>query len=103
MDLRVAGSHSAKYDGKKSHHRNKEGQFKYQDNTRKQGCNEDTSSKEMLAIHGVGFDWSDMQEEQFRQQALWHFQTSCRIYNDNSCSKIVSKKLMKLLRNSVMI
>ncbi|GJS16583.1 putative ribonuclease H-like domain-containing protein [Tanacetum coccineum] len=36
--------------------RNKEGQFKYQDNTRKQGNNEDTSSKAMLAIDGVGFD-----------------------------------------------
>ncbi|GJW53378.1 hypothetical protein Tco_0097463 [Tanacetum coccineum] len=40
--------------------RNKEGQFKYQDNTRKQGNNKDTSSKAMLAIDGVGFDWSDM-------------------------------------------
>ncbi|GJS97914.1 putative ribonuclease H-like domain-containing protein [Tanacetum coccineum] len=36
--------------------RNKEGQFKYQDNTRKQGNNEDTSSKAILAIDGVGFD-----------------------------------------------
>ncbi|GKA32519.1 ribonuclease H-like domain-containing protein, partial [Tanacetum coccineum] len=43
--------------------RNKEGQFKYQENTRKQGNNEDTSSKAMLAIDGVGFDWSDMAEE----------------------------------------
>ncbi|GJS52144.1 ribonuclease H-like domain-containing protein [Tanacetum coccineum] len=43
--------------------RNKEGQIKYQDNTRKHGNNEDTSSKEMLAIDGVGFDWSDMAEE----------------------------------------
>nr|GEV79831.1 ribonuclease H-like domain-containing protein [Tanacetum cinerariifolium] len=33
------------------------------DNTRKQGNNEDTSSKTMLAINGVGFDWSDMAEE----------------------------------------
>ncbi|GKD50426.1 hypothetical protein Tco_1279402 [Tanacetum coccineum] len=44
--------------------RSKEGQFKNQDNTRKQGNNEDTSSKAMLAIDGVGFDWSDMEEEQ---------------------------------------
>ncbi|GJX42630.1 ribonuclease H-like domain-containing protein [Tanacetum coccineum] len=36
--------------------RNKEGQFRYQDNTRKQRNNEDTSSKAMLAIDGVGFD-----------------------------------------------
>ncbi|GKC85280.1 ribonuclease H-like domain-containing protein, partial [Tanacetum coccineum] len=44
--------------------RSKEGQFRNQDNTRKQGNNKDTSSKVMLAIDGVGFDWSDMTEEQ---------------------------------------
>ncbi|GJU66897.1 putative ribonuclease H-like domain-containing protein [Tanacetum coccineum] len=44
--------------------RNKEGQFRNQDNTKKHGNNEDTSSKAMLAIDGVGFDWSDMAEEQ---------------------------------------
>ncbi|GJZ48337.1 putative ribonuclease H-like domain-containing protein [Tanacetum coccineum] len=33
--------------------RNKEGQFRNPDNTRKQGNNEDTSSKAMLAINGV--------------------------------------------------
>ncbi|GJS96512.1 hypothetical protein Tco_0025111 [Tanacetum coccineum] len=36
--------------------RSKEGQFRNQDNTRKQGNNEDTSSKEMLVIDGVGID-----------------------------------------------
>ncbi|GJX18485.1 hypothetical protein Tco_0221162 [Tanacetum coccineum] len=41
----------------------KEVQFRNQDNTRKQGNNEDTS-KAMLAIDGVGFDWSNMAEEQ---------------------------------------
>ncbi|GJS68050.1 putative ribonuclease H-like domain-containing protein [Tanacetum coccineum] len=44
--------------------RSKEGQFRNQDNTRKQGNNKDTSSKAMLVIDGVGFDWSDMAEEQ---------------------------------------
>ncbi|GJS44806.1 putative ribonuclease H-like domain-containing protein [Tanacetum coccineum] len=39
---------------------NIDGQFRYQDNTRKLGNNKDTSSKAMLAIDGVGFDWSDM-------------------------------------------
>ncbi|GJR53563.1 putative ribonuclease H-like domain-containing protein [Tanacetum coccineum] len=54
--------------------RNKEGQFRYQDNTRKQGNNEDTFSKAMLAIDGVGFDWSDMAEEQVqRNMALMAF------------------------------
>ncbi|GJY32313.1 putative ribonuclease H-like domain-containing protein, partial [Tanacetum coccineum] len=44
--------------------RSKEGQFRNQDNTKKQGNNEDKSTKAMLAIDGVGFDWSDMAEEQ---------------------------------------
>ncbi|GJX26171.1 putative ribonuclease H-like domain-containing protein [Tanacetum coccineum] len=57
--------------------RNKEGQFKYQDNTRKQGNNEDTSSKAMLDINGVGFDWSDMAEEQVQtNMALMAFSDS---------------------------
>ncbi|GJY81536.1 putative ribonuclease H-like domain-containing protein [Tanacetum coccineum] len=50
--------------------RSKEGQFRNQDNTRKQGNNEDTSSKAMLAIDGVGFDWSDMAEEQVQTNML---------------------------------
>ncbi|GJS99413.1 ribonuclease H-like domain-containing protein [Tanacetum coccineum] len=54
--------------------RNKEGQFRNQDNTRKHGNNEDTSSKAMLAIDGVGFDWSDMAEEQVQTNlALSHY------------------------------
>ncbi|GJV47104.1 putative ribonuclease H-like domain-containing protein [Tanacetum coccineum] len=41
--------------------RNKEGQFRNQDNTRKHGNNKDTSSKAMLAIDGVGF--SNLEEQ----------------------------------------
>ncbi|GJS20833.1 hypothetical protein Tco_0449465 [Tanacetum coccineum] len=53
-----------------------EGQFRNQDNTRKQGNNEDTS-KAMLAIDGVGFDWSDMAEEQVQtNMALMAFSDS---------------------------
>ncbi|GJS94110.1 putative ribonuclease H-like domain-containing protein [Tanacetum coccineum] len=71
--------------------RNKEGQFRYQDNTRKQGNNEDTSSKAMLAIDGVGFDWSDMAEEQVQtNMALMAFSDS-EVYNDKTCSKTCLK------------
>ncbi|GJV33980.1 putative ribonuclease H-like domain-containing protein [Tanacetum coccineum] len=57
--------------------RNKEGQFRNQDNTRKHGNNEDTSSKAMLAIDGVGFDWSDMAQEQVQKNmALMAFSDS---------------------------
>ncbi|GJS13165.1 putative ribonuclease H-like domain-containing protein [Tanacetum coccineum] len=56
--------------------RSKEDQFRNQDNTRKQGNKEDTS-KAMLAIHGVGFDWSDMVEEQVQiNMALMTFPDS---------------------------
>ncbi|GJS65921.1 ribonuclease H-like domain-containing protein [Tanacetum coccineum] len=71
--------------------RNKESQFKNQDNTRKHGNNEDTSSKAMLAIDGVGFDWSDMTEEQVQtSMALMAFSDS-EIYNDKTCSKTCLK------------
>ncbi|GJZ74695.1 putative ribonuclease H-like domain-containing protein [Tanacetum coccineum] len=67
--------------------RNKEGQFRNQDNTRKQGNNEDTSSKEMLAIDGVGFDWSDMAKEHVQtNMALMAFLDS-EVYNDKTCLK----------------
>ncbi|GJU57699.1 putative ribonuclease H-like domain-containing protein [Tanacetum coccineum] len=71
--------------------RNKEGQFRNQDNTRKHGNNEDTSSKAMLAIDGVGFDWSDMAEEQVQtNMALMAFLDS-KVYNDKTCSKTCLK------------
>ncbi|GJU50809.1 ribonuclease H-like domain-containing protein, partial [Tanacetum coccineum] len=57
--------------------RNKEGQFRNQDNTRKQGNNEDTSSKVIMAIDSVGFDWSDMAKEQVQtNMALMVFSDS---------------------------
>ncbi|GKB27048.1 putative ribonuclease H-like domain-containing protein, partial [Tanacetum coccineum] len=57
--------------------RSKESQFRNQDNTRKQGNNEDKYLKEMLAIDGVGFDWSDMAEEQIQtNMALMAFSDS---------------------------
>nr|GEW26185.1 ribonuclease H-like domain-containing protein [Tanacetum cinerariifolium] len=57
--------------------RNQDGQFRNQDNTIKQGNNKDTSLKVMLAIDGVGFDWSDMAEEQVQtNMALMVFSDS---------------------------
>ncbi|GJY48611.1 putative ribonuclease H-like domain-containing protein [Tanacetum coccineum] len=57
--------------------RSMEGQFRNQDNTRKQENNKDTSSKSMLAIDGVGFDWSDMAKEQVQtNMALMAFSDS---------------------------
>ncbi|GKD93431.1 ribonuclease H-like domain-containing protein [Tanacetum coccineum] len=71
--------------------RSKEGQFIFQDNTKKQGNNEDTSSKAMLALDGVGFDWSDMAEEQVQtNMALMAFSDS-EVYNDKTCSRTCLK------------
>ncbi|GJR79190.1 hypothetical protein Tco_0149975 [Tanacetum coccineum] len=65
--------------------RSKEGQFRNQDNTRKQGNNEDTSSKEMLAIDGVGFDWSDMVEEQVQTNI------ALMAFSDSECDDLLVK------------
>ncbi|GJW89425.1 putative ribonuclease H-like domain-containing protein [Tanacetum coccineum] len=70
---------------------NKEGQFRNQDNTKKHENNEDTSSKEMLAIDGVGFNWSNIAEEQVQtNMALMAFSDS-EVYNDKTCSKTCLK------------
>ncbi|GJR99916.1 hypothetical protein Tco_0316425 [Tanacetum coccineum] len=72
--------------------RSKEGQFKNQDNTRKQGNNEETSSKAMLAIEGVGFDWSDMAEEQVQtNMALMVFSDSVINCHNHQRRGIVSR------------
>ncbi|GJZ02744.1 ribonuclease H-like domain-containing protein [Tanacetum coccineum] len=76
--------------------RRKESQFRNQDNTRKQGNNKDKSSKAMLAIDGVGFDWSDMAEEQVQtNMALMAFSDS-DVYTDKTCSKTCLKNYKTL-------
>ncbi|GJY03624.1 hypothetical protein Tco_0369564, partial [Tanacetum coccineum] len=71
--------------------RSKEGQFRNQDNTRKQINNEDKSLKAMLAIDGVDFDWSDIIEEQVQTNiALMAFSDS-KVYTDKTCSKTCLK------------
>ncbi|GKB32732.1 putative ribonuclease H-like domain-containing protein, partial [Tanacetum coccineum] len=48
---------------------------------------EDTSEKAMMAIDGIGFDWSDMAEEQVKtNMALMAF-SDFEVYTDKSCSK----------------
>ncbi|GJS94584.1 ribonuclease H-like domain-containing protein [Tanacetum coccineum] len=66
--------------------RSKEGQYRNQDNTRKQGTNKDTS-KAMLAINGVGFDWSDMAEEQIQTNMPLMAFSDSEVYTDKTCSK----------------
>ncbi|GJX35736.1 putative ribonuclease H-like domain-containing protein [Tanacetum coccineum] len=82
--------------------RNKEGQFRNQDNTKKQGNNEDTSSKAMLAIDGVGFDWSHMAEEQVQtNMALMMFSDSEfeKVKQEKEGIKFKIKKFDKALKD----
>ncbi|GKC04955.1 ribonuclease H-like domain-containing protein [Tanacetum coccineum] len=52
---------------------------------------EDTSEKAMMAIDGVGFDWSEMAEEQVQiNMALMAFSDS-EVYTKKSCSKTCLK------------
>ncbi|GKB16969.1 hypothetical protein Tco_0850892 [Tanacetum coccineum] len=82
--------------------RNKEGQFRNQDNTRKQGNNEDTSSKAMLAIDGVGFNWSDMAEERVQtNMTLMSFLDSEGIEFKIEKFDNASKSLNKLLESQI--
>ncbi|GJT12563.1 putative ribonuclease H-like domain-containing protein [Tanacetum coccineum] len=76
--------------------RNKEGQFRNQDNTRKQGNNKDTSSKAMLAIDGVGFDWSDMVEEQVQSNM------ALMAFSDSRGLATVEEQLITYRKNEVL-
>ncbi|GKC88689.1 hypothetical protein Tco_1149338 [Tanacetum coccineum] len=72
--------------------RNKGGSVQKSGNTRKQGNNEDTSSNVMLAINGVGFDWSDIAEE--------HVQTkhALMVFSDSENEVLFSKEVAVLKR-----
>ncbi|GJR55373.1 putative ribonuclease H-like domain-containing protein [Tanacetum coccineum] len=68
------------------------GQFRNSRQTRKkQGNNKDISSKEVLAIDGVGFDWSDMVEEQAHTNMTLMAFSDSEVYNDKSCTKTCLK------------
>ncbi|GJV87254.1 retrovirus-related pol polyprotein from transposon TNT 1-94 [Tanacetum coccineum] len=97
---------SAKYDGKENvstvtrwdtlpenveNQGTKRVQFRNQENTMKQGNNEDTSSKAMLAIDGVCFDWSDMAKEQVQTNMALMTLSDSEVYNDKTCSKTCLK------------
>ncbi|GKE40270.1 ribonuclease H-like domain-containing protein, partial [Tanacetum coccineum] len=72
--------------------RNHDNWNRNQDNTRRNVNVEETSSKAMLAIDGVGFDWSDMAEEQIQtNMALMAF-LDTEVYTDKSCSKSCMKQ-----------
>ncbi|GJW24794.1 putative ribonuclease H-like domain-containing protein [Tanacetum coccineum] len=59
--------------------------FQKSSHTRKQGNNEDKSSKVMLAIDGVGFDCSDIAEEQVQTN------TALMAFSDSECDDLIVK------------
>ncbi|GKB19970.1 putative ribonuclease H-like domain-containing protein, partial [Tanacetum coccineum] len=75
--------------------------FRNQDNTRKHGNNEDTSSKAMLAIDGVDFDWCDMAEEKITRstidQAYNDLQQDDTGFVDSGCSRHMTRNIAYLL------
>nr|GEV61526.1 hypothetical protein [Tanacetum cinerariifolium] len=82
--------------------RNQDSRFRNQDNTRKQGNNKDTSSKVMLALDGVVFDWSDMAEEQVQtNMALMAFSDSEENSNDSFVKEQVSKDTSSFVESSL--
>ncbi|GJU03329.1 hypothetical protein Tco_1113667 [Tanacetum coccineum] len=88
--------------------RSKEGQFRNQDNTRKQGNNEDTYSKAILAIGGVGFDWSDMAEEQVQTNMYLMVFSESEVYTDKTSATYkrglatVEEQLITYRKNEVL-
>ncbi|GKC07138.1 hypothetical protein Tco_0998748 [Tanacetum coccineum] len=66
--------------------RNQDNKNMNQDRSRKTVCVEETSSKEMVAIDGTGFDWSFMADKEVpTNMALMAFSDS-EVYNDKTCS-----------------
>ncbi|GJZ69896.1 hypothetical protein Tco_0633446 [Tanacetum coccineum] len=49
------------------------------------------SAHSMLAIDGVGFDWSDMAEEQVQTNMALMLFSDSEVYNDKTCSKTCLK------------
>ncbi|GJS18325.1 hypothetical protein Tco_0412797 [Tanacetum coccineum] len=76
--------------------RNHDSSNKNQDNSRRTVKVEDTSSKAMLAIDGVGFDWSFMADDEVpTNMALMAFLDS-EAHNDKTCSQTCLKSFETL-------
>ncbi|GJR47890.1 ribonuclease H-like domain-containing protein [Tanacetum coccineum] len=76
--------------------RNQDNSNRNQDNSRKTVIMEEISSKAMLAIDGVGFDWSYMADDEVPiNMALMDFLDS-EVHNDKTCSKTCLKSIETL-------
>ncbi|GKB09048.1 ribonuclease H-like domain-containing protein [Tanacetum coccineum] len=71
--------------------RNQDSRKKNQDSSRRTVNVEETSSKAMVAINGVGFDWSYIADDEVPTNiALMAFSDS-KVHNDKTCSKTCLK------------
>ncbi|GJR69028.1 ribonuclease H-like domain-containing protein [Tanacetum coccineum] len=76
--------------------RNQDNRNRNQDSSRRTINVEETSSKAMVAIDGVGFDWSFMADEEVStNMALMAFSDS-EVYNDKTCSNTCLKSFETL-------
>ncbi|GJS51111.1 putative ribonuclease H-like domain-containing protein [Tanacetum coccineum] len=76
--------------------RNQDSRNKNQDSSRRTVNVEETSSKAMVAIDGVGFDWSYMADDEVpTNMALMAFSDS-EVHNDKTCSKTCLKSFETL-------
>ncbi|GJW01610.1 putative ribonuclease H-like domain-containing protein [Tanacetum coccineum] len=71
----------------------------YDKSKEEQGNNEDISSKAMLAIDGVSFDWSDMAKEQFEKVKQEKEGIEFKIEKFNNASKSLDKLLGSQITN----
>ncbi|GJS18988.1 hypothetical protein Tco_0413460 [Tanacetum coccineum] len=80
--------------------RNQDGRYKNQDSTIKIVNMEDTSSKAMVAIYEVGFDWSYMAEDEVPTNMALMALLDSEVYTDKTCSKTCLKNYETLKKQN---
>ncbi|GKB68628.1 ribonuclease H-like domain-containing protein [Tanacetum coccineum] len=76
--------------------RNQDNRSRNQENSRRTVNVEETSSKAMLAIDGVGFDWSYMADDEVPTNMVLMAFSESEIHNDKTCSKTCLKSFKTL-------
>nr|GFC12231.1 hypothetical protein [Tanacetum cinerariifolium] len=76
--------------------RNQDSRNMYQDSSRRTVNVEETHPKAMVAIDGVGFDWSYMAEDEVPTNMAFMAFSYSDVYNNNTCSKTCLKSYKTL-------
>nr|GEX58833.1 hypothetical protein [Tanacetum cinerariifolium] len=69
---------------------------RYQDSSRRTVNMEEAPSKAMVAINGVGFDWSYMADEEAPTNMAFMTFSNFEVYNDKTCSQTCLKRFKTL-------